>query len=96
MVAIAGAVTLIFGSLFPNVMPTTLADGMSLVVHGDGGIVAASSSYTLGVMTVVAVILTPIVLAYQAWTYWVFKRRLSEEHMPEHNELTFKTPAGLK
>jgi cytochrome d ubiquinol oxidase subunit II len=37
----------------------------------------------------VAVIFTPVVLAYQAWSYWVFRKRLSVEHIPEHNELTF-------
>lgn len=96
-VAVVGAVTLIFGSLFPYVMPSTLEGGAGLVVNDPSlGIVASSSDYTLGVMTVVAVVLTPIVLAYQSWTYWVFKRRLSEEHMPEHNELTFKVPDKLK
>ena len=89
-VAVIGAVALIFGSLFPEVMPTTSADGVSLVVNDSAeGLVAASSHTTLVVMTWVAAIFTPIVLAYQAWTYWVFRRRLSEASMPEHNELTF-------
>ena len=35
-------------------------------------------------MTVVAVIFTPLVLAYQAWTYWVFRRRISVDHIPAH------------
>jgi cytochrome d ubiquinol oxidase subunit II len=38
---------------------------------------ASSSPYTLKVMTVVALIFTPIVLAYQAWTYWVFRARVT-------------------
>jgi cytochrome d ubiquinol oxidase subunit II len=33
-------------------------------------------------MTVVAVIFTPIVLVYEAWTYWVFRRRISTHHIP--------------
>jgi len=37
---------------------------------------ASSSPYTLKVMTVVALVFTPVVLAYQAWTYWVFRRRV--------------------
>jgi cytochrome d ubiquinol oxidase subunit II len=82
--AIVGAVALIFGSLYPDVMPSSTDAAFSLTVDN-----ASSSQTTLVVMTWVAAIFTPIVLAYQAWTYWVFKRRLSEDHMPEHNELTF-------
>ena len=40
---------------------------------------SASSNYTLTVMTVVAVLLVPVVLVYQAWTYWVFRQRVSAE-----------------
>ncbi|WP_024287852.1 cytochrome d ubiquinol oxidase subunit II [Cellulomonas sp. KRMCY2] len=77
-VAILAAVVLIFGSLYPDVMPAL--DGVhSLTVDN-----ASSSSYTLGVMTWVAVVLTPVVLAYQAWTYWVFRKRLTVEHIPDH------------
>lgn len=87
--AIIGAVTLIFGALFPNVMVSSIDPAFNLIVHGGPGLVAASSHTTLVVMTWVAGIFTPIVLAYQAWSYWVFKRRLSEDMIPEHNELTF-------
>ena len=38
---------------------------------------AASTEYTLTIMTVVAVIFVPIVLGYQAWTYWVFRKRVT-------------------
>jgi cytochrome d ubiquinol oxidase subunit II len=65
-------VVMLFGSLWPNVMPSSTAAANSLTVHN-----ASSSAYTLGVMTWVAVVFTPIVLAYQAWTYWVFRRRIS-------------------
>src|ERR1700761_7114287 len=44
----------------------------SLTVHN-----AASPGYTLKVMTVIAVVLLPVVLAYQGWTYYVFRRRVS-------------------
>ena len=44
---------------------------------------AAATPYTLKIMTVVAVIFTPIVLAYQGWTYWVFRKRISVHHIPE-------------
>jgi len=83
-IAIAAAVVLIFGALYPNVMPAINDPANSLTVHN-----ASSTHYTLTVMTWVAVIFTPIVLAYQAWSYWVFRKRLSVEHIPEHNELTF-------
>ncbi|GAB4083525.1 cytochrome d ubiquinol oxidase subunit II [Myceligenerans cantabricum] len=80
-VALVAAVVLIFGSMYPDVMPG-LDGGESLTIAE-----ASSTPYTLGVMTVVAVILTPLVLAYQAWTYWVFRRRLSVRDIP--------APAGL-
>ena len=41
--------------------------------------VSSSSHYTLAVMTVVAVLLVPVVLLYQGWTYWVFRQRVSAE-----------------
>jgi cytochrome d ubiquinol oxidase subunit II len=71
------AVAALFVTLFPDVMPTTLAGGDSLTVTN-----AASTPYTLKVMTWVAVAFTPIVLGYQSWTYWVFRRRLRVEHIP--------------
>ncbi len=83
-VAIVAAVVLIFGSLYPDVMPASNDAANSLTVDN-----ASSTDYTLTVMTWVAAVLTPIVLAYQGWTYWVFKRRISEDHIPEHTELTF-------
>ncbi len=77
-VTIVAAVVLIFGSLFPNVMPA-LDPANSLTVHN-----AASSDYTLGIMTWVAVALVPVVLLYQGWTLWVFRKRIRVEHIPEH------------
>ena len=38
---------------------------------------AASTPYTLQVMTIVALIFVPIVLIYQGWSYWVFRKRVS-------------------
>ena len=43
---------------------------------------AASSPYTLQVMTWVAVIFTPVVLVYTGWTYWVFRKRIGTQHIP--------------
>ncbi|MCD4526789.1 cytochrome d ubiquinol oxidase subunit II [Nocardioides sp. cx-173] len=75
----------LFLALFPDVMPTTLADGTGLTTTN-----AAATAYTLKIMTVVAVIFTPLVLAYQAWTYWVFRRRISVDHIPA----PLPTPTG--
>ena len=65
------AVATLFGDLWPNVLPSTTSAAYSLTVHN-----ASSSHYTLTVMTWVALIFTPVVLAYQAWTYWVFRHRV--------------------
>ncbi len=58
-------------------MPSTTDPAYSLTTTN-----AAATAYTLKVMTWVAVIFTPIVLGYQAWTYWVFRKRISVHHIP--------------
>jgi cytochrome d ubiquinol oxidase subunit II len=75
--AIALAVAGLFVSLFPDVMPSSISDAFSLTTTN-----ASATDYTLTVMTWVAVAFTPIVLAYQGWTYWVFRKRLSVRHIP--------------
>ena len=72
------AVSSLFFALFPDVMPSTLDPEWSLTAAQ-----AASSHYTLVIMTWAAVIFVPIVLAYQGWTYWVFRKRLTTAHIPE-------------
>ncbi len=76
-VTIALAVITLFMTLYPNVMPSSTDPAFSLTVEN-----ASSSPYTLKVMTWVAVVMTPIVLAYQAWTFWVFRRRIGAEDLP--------------
>ncbi|CAB4958672.1 MAG: cytochrome d ubiquinol oxidase subunit II [Actinobacteria bacterium] len=71
------AVASLFIGLFPNVMPSSIDAAYNLTVYN-----ASSQSYTLMVMTIVAAIMTPIVLVYQAWTYWVFRKRLSTSMIP--------------
>jgi cytochrome d ubiquinol oxidase subunit II len=71
------ATAALFVTLFPNVLPSTIADANSLTV-----INASSTPYTLKIMTWVAVVFTPVVLAYQSWTYWVFRKRLRVEQIP--------------
>jgi cytochrome d ubiquinol oxidase subunit II len=68
---------LLFGSLFPDVMPSSTDPAFSLTVDN-----ASSTDYTLTVMTWVALVLTPFVVAYQAWTYWVFRHRLGVGDLP--------------
>jgi cytochrome d ubiquinol oxidase subunit II len=76
-VTIALAVASLFVALFPDVMPSSLDPAWSLTAEN-----AASSQKTLGIMTWVAVIFTPVVLLYQSWTYWTFRRRVSGHHIP--------------
>jgi cytochrome d ubiquinol oxidase subunit II len=66
------AVATLFGDLYPNVLPSSTSPLFSLTVNN-----ASSAHYTLVVMTWVALIFTPVVLAYQGWTYWVFRKRLA-------------------
>ncbi|WFE40369.1 cytochrome d ubiquinol oxidase subunit II [Micromonospora sp. WMMD998] len=77
--AIALAVATLFAALFPNVLPSTLDPAGTLTATN-----AASTPYTLKIMTWVAVVFTPIVLAYQGWTYWVFRRRIGVANIPQH------------
>ncbi|MCW2797960.1 cytochrome d ubiquinol oxidase subunit II [Nocardioides sp.] len=83
-VAIALGVAGLFLALFPDVMPTTLSSGLGLTTTN-----AAATHYTLRIMTVVAVIFTPLVLVYQGWTYWVFRKRIAVHHIPD-----LPTPVG--
>jgi cytochrome d ubiquinol oxidase subunit II len=74
---VAFFVLTIFTLLYPRVMVSSLNPDWSLTIQN-----AASSPYTLKLMTIVAVIFLPIVLIYQGWTYWIFRKRVSSE--PEH------------
>ncbi len=75
-IAIAMAVVFIFGAIFPNVMPAFIAENSLTIAN------ASSSDYTLTVMTWVAVGLVPLVLLYQGWSFWVFRKRLTRESIP--------------
>ncbi len=68
-----------FAYVFPNVMISTTDPAFSLTIYN-----AASSPYTLKIMTWVAVIFVPIMLAYQAWSYWTFRKRIIAD--PQHLE----------
>jgi cytochrome d ubiquinol oxidase subunit II len=71
-VTIAAVVLAMFTAVFPDVMPASNDPANSLTVAN-----ASSGDYTLTVMSWVAVVFIPLVLAYQAWTYWVFRKRVS-------------------
>jgi len=71
-IAILAAMGAVFSRMFPAVLPASNRAANSITIGA-----AASQHNTLVVMTVVAAIFTPFVLAYQCWTYWVFRRRLT-------------------
>jgi cytochrome bd ubiquinol oxidase subunit II len=79
-VTIAACIISIFTGLYPNVMVSSTSAAYNLTVHN-----TASGAYSLKVMTVVVVIFLPFVLAYQTWTYYVFRRRISQSDFePQH------------
>jgi cytochrome d ubiquinol oxidase subunit II len=71
-VTIAACVITVFVDLYPNVMVSSTSRAYSLTVHN-----TASAPYSLKAMTVVVIIFLPLVLAYQVWTYYVFRKRVS-------------------
>ncbi|MEW1901906.1 cytochrome d ubiquinol oxidase subunit II [Streptomyces sp. NPDC056488] len=77
-ITIAASVAMLFLALFPDVMPSSLDPEWSLTVTN-----ASSSPYTLKIMTWCAAIATPLVLLYQSWTYWVFRKRIGTQHIAD-------------
>ncbi|MFZ6026705.1 MAG: cytochrome d ubiquinol oxidase subunit II [Chloroflexota bacterium] len=71
--SIATSLTTLFLILFPRVMISSLDPAYSLTIYN-----AASGDYTLKVMSIIALIFVPIVLAYQGWSYWVFRKRVEK------------------
>jgi len=76
-IGIIATVASLFEALYPNVMVSSTNAAYNLTVSN-----ASSNSYALKVMTVVAVVFAPIVLAYQGWTYWVFRKRVVAPPQP--------------
>lgn len=66
----------LFWGLFPRVIVSSLNLKWSLTIYN-----ASSSPYTLKIMTIIALVMVPIVLVYQAWTYWVFRNRVTEKNL---------------
>ncbi|MFC4947582.1 cytochrome d ubiquinol oxidase subunit II [Pseudonocardia sp. GCM10023141] len=75
-VAIATFGVAVFGSLFPTLLPSTAGAAFDLTVTS-----AASGPYALGVMSVVGAVFLPLVIGYQSWSYWVFRRRVTRAHV---------------
>lgn len=70
-VAMVGLIATIFLNLYPRVMVSSISNAYSLTIGN-----TSSAPYTLKVMTIVALIFTPLVLVYQSWSYWVFRARV--------------------
>ena len=82
MLTVLFAVVMLFSALFPYVMPSTIDPAYSLTIQN-----ASSTPYTLTIMSWTALIALPLVLAYQSWTYWVFRKRVTRssiEGAPAH------------
>lgn len=75
---VVAVVALLFGSLYPNLIVSSLDPAYNLTVTN-----ASSSPYTLRVMSWAAAVTAPVVLIYQGWTYWVFRQRISADQIPD-------------
>jgi len=71
-ITIALSTITVFMDLFPRVMISSLNPDWNLTIYN-----ASSSDYSLKVMTIIAVSVIPFVLAYQIWSYWVFRKRVT-------------------
>jgi cytochrome d ubiquinol oxidase subunit II len=80
---VAAVVVLLFGSLYPNLVPSTLNSEWNLTIYN-----ASSTPYTLKIMTWVTGFFAPLAVVYQGWTYWVFRQRISAERIPASIGLT--------
>ena len=86
-VTIASCILAIFIDLYPNVMVSSTNSAYNLTVNN-----TASEHYALTALTIVVVIFLPLVLLYQAWTYYVFRRRVSRSEFASVPEP--RTPPG--
>ncbi|MGO2747107.1 cytochrome d ubiquinol oxidase subunit II [Microbacterium sp.] len=84
----SGAVTIVFAvlmlwmALFPFVMPSSMDAAGSLTIDN-----ASSTDYTLAIMSWAALIFLPLVLLYQGWTYWVFRKRVTRSHIEKAEQV---------
>jgi cytochrome bd ubiquinol oxidase subunit II len=75
-ITIGLAVLTLFASLFPDVMPASNNPANSLTIEN-----ASSTPYTLQVMSWTALFAMPVILLYQGWTYWIFRKRVTRGHI---------------
>ena len=89
--AIALVFVTLFLNLYPRVLVSSTSNANSLTIWS-----TSSTHYTLTVMSIVALLLTPVVLAYQTWTYWVFRARLGDESAQASSplDLLARSPLG--
>lgn len=73
---IVSAVLALWFALFPYVMPSTTDPAYSLTIEN-----ASSTDYTLTIMSWAALVFLPLVLLYQGWTYWIFRKRITRSHI---------------
>ena len=73
-VTMAACIVSVFTGLYPNVMVSSTSKAYNLTVHN-----TASGPYSLKILTIVVIIFLPVVLAYQVWTYYIFRRRVSAD-----------------
>ncbi len=86
MTVLAAVVVLLFGSMYPYVLPSTLDPEWGLTIFN-----ASSSAYTLRIMSWASLTLLPLIMGYQAWSYWVFRKRISADHIPHSIGLSRRT-----
>lgn len=79
VLSIVFTVATLFIIMFPRVMISSIDPVYSLTIYS-----AASSPYTLRVMSVVAVVFVPVMLLYQGWSYWIFRERITSETTLEY------------
>ncbi|HVU13260.1 MAG TPA: cytochrome d ubiquinol oxidase subunit II [Phototrophicaceae bacterium] len=82
-VTIIALALVIFATLFPRVLPSSLGSAYDLTIYN-----ASSNTYSLQVMTVIALTLVPVVLLYQGWSYWIFRKRMIGAQTT-HSELEY-------
>ncbi len=88
-VAIGGVVAALFGNLYPNLLISSTDAANTLTVAN-----STASSYSLTVMTVVAAVMVPLVLLYQGWTYYVFRRRVVGPPAPRPDQAGVTSAGG--
>ena len=87
-ITMAACVLSIFTDLYPRVMVSSTSPSFNMTVRN-----TASGAYSLKVLTVVAIIFLPVVLIYQSWTYYVFRRRISDRDFRPKPPAVIRPPA---